>query len=543
MSSKERNGLNRFKKTCMVMLLAAGMLVSAAGGASAIEFKAKGEWLVGFGVADTNLTKSTRDNSGNKTKSNDQDDFNAAQRIRLQLDAVASEALSGTVYFEIGEQHWGNSSEGGALGADGNNQVKVKNAYIDWLIPQTEARLRMGIQATALPNVAGGSAIMDCDSAAIVGNYKFNDNVGLTFMWSRPVNDNFNGDFVDGNGKSGTEKNNYLDNIDLFSLSMPLTFDGASITPWVMYGLRGKNAMRGLADDQYDNYDEPWETSDGILGRTLTGLTPGFNYATNLNPLNSSSTSKQYGSLFWAGLPVAITMFDPLNVELDINYGYAEAMGRYDVLKRGVETVRASTERQGWLAKALVEYKMDWGTPGIFGWYASGDDGNVKNGSERMPSIAGAGNFTSFIGDGNLSWGPNSLSCDWSMSYAGTWGLGGQLKDLSFMENLKHTFRVAYWGGTNAPSMVKYMNSSSSWQAGYGGDGPYLTTNDGLLEFNLVNELQIYENLSMNVELGYVVNMIDNDTWRKAGYNDGQGNGSFQKQDAVKAQVVFQYSF
>lgn len=45
---------------------------------------------------------------------------------------------------------------------------------------------------------------------------------------------------------------------------------------------------------------------------------------------------------------------------------------------------------------------MDWGTPGIFGWYASGDDGNVKNGSERMPSIAGAGNFTSFIGDGNL---------------------------------------------------------------------------------------------------------------------------------------------
>ena len=87
------------------------------------------------------------------------------------------------------------------------------------------------------------------------------------------------------------------------------------------------------------------------------------------------------------------------------------------------------------------------------------------------------------------------------------------------------------------------MKDASSWQAGYGGDGPYLTTNDGLLEFNLVNTWQAYENLSVNLELGYVANMIDKDTWKKAGYNNGAGNGSFDKQDAWKAQVVFQYSF
>ena len=343
------------------------------------------------------------------------------------------------------------------------------------------------------------------------------------------------------NNKSSTEKVNYLDNLDLFMLSVPLTFDGLNVTPWAMYGIRGKNALRGLEDPVNGS---PWETSDGKLGLTLPGLTPGLNYADeNITPLTNSSTSKQYGSLFWAGLPVGITMFDPLNIEFDINYGYSEAMGRYDVLKRGEETVRASTGRQGWLAKALVEYKMDWATPGIFGWYASGDDGNVKNGSERMPSIAGAGNFTSFIGDGNLSWSPVANGCDWSMSYAGTWGIGGQLKDMSFLENVTHTFRIAYWGGTNAPSMVKYMKEASSWQGGYGGDGPYLTTNDGLLEFNLVNTWQAYENLSVNLELGYVANMIDKDTWKKAGYNNGAGNGSFDKQDAWKAQLVFQYSF
>ena len=221
-------------------------------------------------------------------------------------------------------------------------------------------------------------------------------------------------------------------------------------------------------------------------------------------------------------------------------------MGRFDVKKRGDDNdiVRGSSARQGFVVKALVEYKMDWATPGIFGWYGSGDDGNIKNGSERMPSIAGAGNFTSFIGDGNLSWGagPGTIN-DWNMSYAGTWGIGGQLKDISFMEDLKHTLRVAYWGGTNAPSMVKYMAEASSWREGYGGDGPYLTTNDGLLEFNLINQWQIYENLEANLELGYVVNMMDKDTWKKDGYYSGGGNGNFDKRDACKAQLVFAYSF
>ena len=200
---------------------------------------------------------------------------------------------------------------------------------------------------------------------------------------------------------------------------------------------------------------------------------------------------------------------------------------------------RGSTERQGFLAKALVEYKMEWGVPGIFGWYASGDDGDVKNGSERMPSIAAAGNFTSFMGDGNLAWAPNGAWYDRDLSYAGTWGVGLQIRDMSFVEDLKHTFRVAYWGGTNSPSMVKYMDSSTAWSSGYGtNDGPYLTTNDGLLEFNLVNSWQIYENLEANLELGYIVNMIDDDTWKKGYMPD-----SYEKQDAWKAQLVFAYTF
>ena len=506
-------------KKILTLMLAAGMLLGAASGAKAIDFKASGEWLVGFGLGDGSLIKDV-DNK----KYRHHDTFNAGQRVRLQLDAVASESLSGTVFFEIGDQMWGNAESGAALGADGQI-VKVKNAYIDWMVPNTDLKLRMGLQAVAMPNVAGGSAIMDGDAAALVASYQFNDNVGLTALWMRPLNDNYTGTNADGEAY-GNGYNNYLDNMDLFALMLPLKFDGVELTPWAMYGMQGKNTR----------FNEGGvETADGALDVTLPGYLPG------MNEFALGKTSKAYGSMFWAGLPVAITAFDPLNIEFDINYGYVEAMGRYDVLKRGTDLVRGNSKREGWLVKALVEYKMDWGTPGIFGWYASGDDGNVKNGSERLPSIAGAGNFTSFMGDGNLAWGTGHYFYDNNLTYAGTWGVGLQIADVSFVEDLKHTFRVAYWGGTNSPSMVKYMGSGVAWDDTTAAqDGPYLTTNDGLLEFNLVNSWQIYENLEANLELGYIVNMMDKDTWDKS-YISEQRNWS--KQDAWKAQLIFAYSF
>lgn len=506
------------KRIC-TLLLAASMLLGVATGASAIDFKAKGQWLMGFAGGENQLINKTRTGNGPKEKLNSNDKFAAQQRVRLQLDAVASESLSGTVFFEIGNQVWGSNRAGvggGALGADGANTIKLKRAYIDWMVPDTDLKFRMGIQGVTLPNKAGGSAIMDTDAAGITASYQFNENVGLTALWARPANDNYVG---------GKDNANYLDNMDLFALMVPVKLDGFEITPWAMYGMKGKNTLT-----------TPFSTKDGDLNFTLY---PYYGVYDRDNRTDVGNTSKAYGSMFWAGLPFAITAWDPLNIEVDINYGYVEAMGRYDAAKyNGADRIgkRGSTERQGWLAKALVEYKMDWGVPGIFGWYGSGDDGNVKNGSERMPSIVPMGNFTSFLGDGNYGW----MWVDNSLEYAGTWGLGLQIRDMSFLEDLKHTFRVAYWGGTNSTSMVKYMDSAYAWNYGTGtGASPYLTTEDGLLEFNLVNSYQMYENFDVNLELGYIANFMDNDTWKKAGMRDS----SFQKQDMWKAQLIFAYSF
>ena len=91
------------KRLC-TLFLCAGMLLGAANGAKAIDFKAKGEWLLGFGLADTKLIHKTR--TGGVERKYTDDQFDAMQRIRLQLDAVASENLSGTVSFEIGTTRW-----------------------------------------------------------------------------------------------------------------------------------------------------------------------------------------------------------------------------------------------------------------------------------------------------------------------------------------------------------------------------------------------------------------------------------------------------
>ncbi|MCR5562164.1 MAG: hypothetical protein K6F46_02160, partial [Desulfovibrio sp.] len=77
--------MKTFKKQCMVALLAACMVLGSFAGAQAVDFKAKGEWLVGMQAGDGSFLKK-KDHKAADTN----DIFNAGQRIRLQLDAVAS---------------------------------------------------------------------------------------------------------------------------------------------------------------------------------------------------------------------------------------------------------------------------------------------------------------------------------------------------------------------------------------------------------------------------------------------------------------------
>ncbi len=209
-------------KRIIVLALAACMVLGAAFGASAAEFKASGYLYAGYDYLNV-------DNAG---KVND-----FSQRFRSQIDIIASESLSGTVFFEI-DQDWGynktdnvGGGTGGRIGADGVN-VETKRAYMTFMVPSTTVQVRAGIQGLALPGAVAGSPIIDDDVAAIVASTSY-DNIGVTAFFARPYTKD-EGQYH----KSGTTG-------DLFGAIVSADFDVVTVTPYFMFSNNGQNTALG----------------------------------------------------------------------------------------------------------------------------------------------------------------------------------------------------------------------------------------------------------------------------------------------------------
>ncbi|MDE7241175.1 outer membrane homotrimeric porin, partial [Desulfovibrio sp.] len=313
-------------KKIATLLLAAGLVFSAATGASAIDFKAKGQWIMSFDYGQNGNFMGKYNGHTQTGFNKSQDDFEAVQRLRLQLDAVASESLSGTVAFEIGKTFWGQESTGGALGADGKI-VKVRWAYIDWMIPETDLKVRMGLQPVATPAYASGNSVLNADVAAVVANYQINEMAGVTAFWARPFNDNFAG--YDDKVHDKGWRANYMDNMDMVGLLVPLTFDGVKVTPWGMYSAIGPNTFRSSGTvtkhgrEVYEDNDLGNFVGDDA-GLVRSGLFPvgGARHEdfTSANGVSSRKLST-YGNAWWGGISSEITIWDPFRVAFDFEYG------------------------------------------------------------------------------------------------------------------------------------------------------------------------------------------------------------------------------
>ena len=123
---------------------------------------------------------------------------------------------------------------------------------------------------------------------------------------------------------------------------------------------------------------------------------------------------------------------------------------------------------------------------------------------------------------------------DLQLNYAGTWGLGIQIKDVSFIEDLTHTLRIARWAGTNSPAMIKYLASTD----GAGNRMSYLTTHDSMIECNLDSVYTFSENLSAHIQFGYVLNQMDMGAW-----NPSYRHEDLKTADAYKASTMLYYTF
>ena len=482
-------------------LVAMLLLLTTPARADGIDVKVKGEWDFAFGW---NI------HSGLRKHVKHDDNFIANQRVRTQINFITSEYLQGVLMFEIGDLEWGNKGTGAALDTDGVN-VETKRAYLDWIIPNTEISVRMGLQGIGLPmGNDWTNPVFNNDAAGIVIAYEPFEWLATSLFWARPFDRGYS-------GHSDAFDRSISDEMDMFGLVLAFSGEGWSFSPWGAYARIG-NASGFMDYVLGDSYEDFFGTEDFSIG----------------------SDDGNHTNAWWLGFSTEVSILEPLSFSLDAMYGKMNATdyGLYGDWGFGWEEgPRQRIGTEGWFVAAALNYELDWAVPGIFGWYASGDDyDDVIDKGEygRMPALGFDDGFapTTFGFPGTFAIGSDTAIATTGM---GTWGIGVQLADISFIEDLSHTIRFAYYRGTNDDKIIR----DAGWALPFSGESEYLTDKDYVLEVNFDHTYQIYENLLMVVELSWLRLHLDDDTWK----NYRGDNNYTDTENAWKAQVNFQYSF
>ena len=423
-------------KKLTTLLLAAGMIFAASAPASAVDVKMDGQYLFSFITGENIASGKNFDRTG--------------QRMRLGMTFSASENLSGYLQLQTGIAQDTNSGYDWGTDTTGrNSSIAVRQAYMDWMIPQTPVKIRMGKQLIGLPMDAfGKNAIMTPGWGGrdgLVVTAPATDWLDLTAFWVRGA---YN-DLKTGNDTVRSQKSDYFAAIAAFK------FDGFSFTPYVMYGALDKGANVGASSDASTAF---------IDGK----------------PVTVSADANAY----WFGTNFVMSYFDPFTLKVSGAYGMANYEG-----------ADAPNDRDGWYIQAKASYKTAYGTPILGAWYGSGDDSDVQYARQGwIPTNVGRFHPTFAYCSGEFGLYDNNTR----HAIAGTWGVQAGIEDVSFIEDLTHKFTVTLWKGTNSDKL------SGNYEA-----IEYMTTSDAAVEFNLANTYKIYKNLTAVLELAYIINDFD----------------------------------
>ena len=467
-------GMIKMKKLT-TLLLAAGMIFAASAPASAVDVKMDGEWIYQFVLGEQPGSGQNYDKAG--------------QRLRLGVTYTASEALSGYLQLQIGSgsdsnanYDWGSDVTGRAAA------VGMRQAYIDWLVPQTAIKVRMGRQLVGLPEDAfGKNAVM---------NPSWSGRDGITV--SSPVTDwlDLTAFWVRGNYKSAGNDTVASDKSDYFALMGAFKFDGFSFTPYVMYASLDRKAVAEGTSD----------------------LSTDFGTAANV----SAS-----GNAYWFGSNFVMTYFDPFVLKVSGAYGVANYEGSPWITPAKGDAFEYSdanmNNREGWYIQTKASYKTAYGTPILGAWYASGDDSNAQYARQGwIPTNNGRFHPTfGYMGGGAGLYNTNSRH-----NIGGTWGVQAGIEDVSFLEDLSHKFTVTLFKGTNSAANAAGMDPTG-----------YMTASDSVVEFNLSSTYKIYKNLSAVLELAYLINDYDE------GDHYVYANTHDMDKDSWSASLLFTYKF
>ena len=413
-------------KKLTTLVLAAGLVVSAfAGSASAGEFKPVLQFAEEFTYGD----------AGYKSQEN----FNATTRIRFGFDYVASEDLSATILFQYGGYSWGTNNDA-KFTRDPNADLRMRLAYIDWTLPNSDVKVRMGRQAVVAPSYAFGSAVLDGRADAISINGNVNENISLGLAWMRA--DRNERDYADYG----------FDTTDALMLNAEFAYDGFKVAPWAMYAYKDTAAMSYAPAKML-----PYEANSFVVGASAE-----------------------------------LNMFDPFVFAVDALYS--------NVTYHNVQDSEYYDDSlDAYYVAAKGSYKFSNGVASLGGWYSNGLELRENHKFDNAFVVLDGGfSASSVLFDGNVVGSDDftNVANAGLDSPFGTWGLIAEYAGFSFVENLSHTARVLYVEGT---SKVDKNSNFSLADRKY-----FLTEDDSAIEIDFDTTYQIYKNLSATLQLGYV---------------------------------------
>jgi len=394
-------------------------------------------------------------------------------RGRLKLDMIMEKNLSGTIFLEMDSGMWGEgqSADGrnvaGRWSAD-RNAVEVKNMYIDVGLPYVGIPLPMTARVGIQPLSVRPHMVVYNDGAGISGGIKI-DPVLIQPMYFKPY-----------------EGLDYAaDDIDVYGLNVSANIGTVTVGGFGLYYNQNTYPLRAIVASTVDFSSNMWwfgVYTDGKVG--------------------------------------------PVNINFDLVADTGEVKDRRAALPRA-----SDVDYQGWATRLKVDYPWEKFNFGVVGQYASGSDQKRTDGGTSVVGTGGLpGNTTpwgtpttkvsgylvptaseqfgsgeSLLLTGYPIWngflGYNSLNYSQMNrgSIGGTWlaKLYGSYKPLPWY---KVTLAGLYIGDT-----TKHGNTMGNAR-GFGGASPF-PRNDGTIgvEFDLINEFNIYKNLKFDVGLGYLI--------------------------------------
>ena len=161
-------------KKLATLFLAAGMVVASTAPANAVDVKIDGRYRHSFAVGEEGATGANFESM--------------LHRMRLGLTMAASENLSAYVQFQInhGNQYGVTTNKHGKTAS---YQITARQMYLDWTVPGTAAKVRMGRFGLGLPGDAFGSNSVLCagwgNREGVAVTLPVNDWLGLSAMWTR----------------------------------------------------------------------------------------------------------------------------------------------------------------------------------------------------------------------------------------------------------------------------------------------------------------------------------------------------------------------